>query len=64
METFIDRDPAEAVEESIDQVPPVPPEIVQLVGVDEPDSKEPLAIRLDVVAASSRTKNPDAIALA
>jgi len=54
METFIDRAPAEYVVVSIDQLPPVPPEIVQLVGVPEPDSKEPFSIAFEVVAASSR----------
>ncbi len=63
IESFIDRDPAEAVVESIDQdVPVAPPEIVQLVGVPEPDSNDALGARFVVVDGSSRKKKPDGIA--
>src|SRR5215471_1283985 len=54
MLTFIDRVPAEAVVVSIDQAPPVPPEIDQPVGVPEPDSKEPLETRFGSDADASR----------
>lgn len=52
--SFIERDPAEAFPASIDQVPPVPPEIDQPVGVPEPDSKDPLTARLGLEIAGSR----------
>ncbi len=62
IESFIDRAPAEAVVESIDQdVPAAPPEIVQLVGVPEPDSNDALGARFVVVDGSSRKKKPDGI---
>ncbi len=61
MASFIERAPAEAVVVSIDQVPPVPPEIDQLVGVPEPDSNELLGARLALDAGTSRRKNPDGI---
>jgi hypothetical protein len=61
MASFIERTPAEAVVESIDQVPPVPPEIDQLVGVPVPDSNDPLGARFVAEDGTSRRKNPDGI---
>ena len=52
MDSFIARDPAVAVEESTDQVPPVPPETDQPVGVPEPDSNDPLGVGFVLVAGS------------
>jgi hypothetical protein len=53
MDIFIARDPAVAVVASIDQVPPVPPELDQPVGVPEPDSNDPLVARFGLETSVS-----------
>jgi hypothetical protein len=51
----MEREPAEAVVESIVQdVPVAPPVIVQLVGLGEPVSKDALGVRFVLEAGSSR----------
>jgi len=64
MESFIERAPAETVVVSIDQVPPVPPKIDQLVGVPDPDSKDPLGTKSGIEVVASRRKKPEASPLA
>jgi len=53
MDSFIERAPAEAFPESIDQVPASPPEIDQLLGEPEPDSKDPFVTQLGIEAVDS-----------